>query len=66
MLALQLSVGVASSDDQETLFFDTLLARAEAALDYSARDGGNLACLFQKDQISGVDEMPDDPKAPDS
>ncbi|MEE2887986.1 MAG: GGDEF domain-containing protein [Planctomycetota bacterium] len=66
VLALQLSVGVSSSDDQETLFFDTLLARAEAALEHAARDGGNSACLFHKDQVSGADELSDNPNAPDS
>ena len=62
VLSLQLSVGVAGSDDQETLFFDTLLARAEAALEYSFRMGGNRASIFRKEQISGVDSMPGDPK----
>ncbi len=66
ILGLALCVGVASSDDQETLFFDTLLARAEVAVEYSVRDGGNQACLFRKDQVSGVDELPEDPKASDS
>lgn len=66
VLALQLSVGVASSDDQATLFFDSLLARAEAALENSSRGGGNAACLYQKDQISGVDDLPDEPKSSDS
>jgi diguanylate cyclase (GGDEF)-like protein len=58
-LALQLSIGVAACEDQETLFFDTLLARAEA-LEYSTRLGGNQASLFCRDQIAGVDDIPDD------
>jgi hypothetical protein len=61
-----LSVGIASSDEQDTLFFDTLMAQAEAALQYSVSDGGNLVSLFNKDQIAGVGDGSDDPKSPDS
>ncbi|MCA8956205.1 MAG: GGDEF domain-containing protein [Planctomycetes bacterium] len=60
VLALGLSIGVASCEDQATLFFDTLLAQAEAALDDSVRRGGNRACLFGKDRMTGADELPDD------
>ncbi len=66
VLALHLSVGIASSDEQDTLFFDTLMAQAEAALQYSVSDGGNLVSLFNKDQIPDVGDGSDDPKSPDS
>jgi diguanylate cyclase (GGDEF)-like protein len=57
-LALQLSIGVASCDDQATLFFDTMLTQAEAALEFSAGRGGNCCSLFRKDQISSVEDAP--------
>ena len=66
VLALQLCIGVSSSDDQETLFFDTLLARAEAALEHASRDGGSSACLFHKDQVADVDVLPGNPRMSDS
>ena len=60
-LSLYLSIGVASCEDQDTLFFDTMLAQAESALDDSIRMGGNRTSRFQKDQVGGVDEGSDDP-----
>jgi diguanylate cyclase (GGDEF)-like protein len=56
-LVLHLSIGVAGCEDQETLFFDTMLAQAEAALEHSVRSGGNRASLFHKDQITGVEDL---------
>jgi diguanylate cyclase (GGDEF)-like protein len=53
-LALQISCGVASCDDQATLFFDTMLTQAEAALEFSSGRGGNCCSLFRKHQISCV------------
>lgn len=45
-LALSLSIGVAACDDQKTLFFDSLLAQAEAAAEHAARTGGNQVVAF--------------------
>jgi diguanylate cyclase (GGDEF)-like protein len=59
-LALSLSIGVASCDDQSTLFFDTMMTQAEAALEYSFSTGGNPCSLFRKDQISGLADLTDE------
>lgn len=55
-LGLQLSIGVASCDDHATLFFDTMLTQAEAALDHAAERGGNCCSLFRKEQITSVED----------
>lgn len=50
-LALQLSVGVAACDAKDTLFFDTLLSQAEAALAEAA--GCGEVVLFRRDGAGG-------------
>jgi diguanylate cyclase (GGDEF)-like protein len=45
-LALTLSIGIAACDDQKTLFFDSLLAQAEAAAEHAAQAGGNQVVAF--------------------
>jgi len=55
ILSLTLSVGVASSDDQQTMFFDTILSQAEAALGWAADAGGNQTAVFRSE---GIDESP--------
>ena len=64
-LGLQLSIGIASCDDHATLFFDTMLTQAEAALDHSAERGGDCCSLFRRDQITGVEDALE-PPPPDS
>ena len=49
VLALSMSVGVASCEDQETLFFDTMLSRAEAALGWARDSGGDAIEVFRRD-----------------
>lgn len=49
-LALTLSVGISSCEDQKTMFFDTLLAQAEAALEFAAR-GGDRVATFGESQL---------------
>lgn len=48
LLALTLSAGVAACEDQETLFFDTLLSQAELALEQAAEAGGDQVVVFRK------------------
>lgn len=64
-LGLHLSIGVASCDDHATLFFDTMLTQAEAALDHSADGGGNRCSLFRKDEISTAEDALEAPSPPD-
>jgi diguanylate cyclase (GGDEF)-like protein len=59
-LALRMSIGVASCDDQSTLFFDTMMTQSEAAVEYSFSSGGNCSSLFRKDQISGIADLTDE------
>jgi diguanylate cyclase (GGDEF)-like protein len=50
-LALTLSVGLTACEDQTTLFFDSLLAQAEAALEHAMRQGGNQVVSFGEMQL---------------
>jgi diguanylate cyclase (GGDEF)-like protein len=50
-LALAISVGISACDDQKTMFFDTLLGQAEAALEFAARSGGNQVASFGEAQL---------------
>jgi diguanylate cyclase (GGDEF)-like protein len=50
-LALTLSVGISACADQQTMFFDTLMAQAEAALDYAMQNGGNQVISFGELQL---------------
>lgn len=52
VLALSLSLGVASCDDQDTLFFDTMLSRAEAAMTWAGEAGGDCVEVFRADRIN--------------
>jgi diguanylate cyclase (GGDEF)-like protein len=54
-LALTLSVGVASCEDQKTLFFDSLLAQAESALEFAMRRGGDQVASFGETQLHSDD-----------
>ena len=51
VLALSLSLGVASCAEQDTLFFDTLLSRAEAAVTWAGEAGGDCVEIFRADRI---------------
>jgi diguanylate cyclase (GGDEF)-like protein len=52
-LSLSLSVGVTACDDQKTLFFDSLLAQVEAALEYATEHGGNQVVSFGEIELRG-------------
>ncbi len=54
-LALTMSIGIAASVDGDTLFFDTLVAQAEAAIDYATERGGNTIVSFGETQLHGRD-----------
>lgn len=50
-LGLTLSLGVASCEEQKTMFFDSLVAQAEFALDHAARGSGNRTVSFAEAQL---------------
>lgn len=50
-LALSLSIGITACTDQVTLFFDTFVAQAEAALEYALSHGGNQVASFGEVQL---------------
>lgn len=50
-LALTLSIGITACDDQKTLFFDSLLAQAEAAVAFAANNGGDQVISFGEMQL---------------
>lgn len=50
-LSLTASVGLTSCDDQGTLFFDSLLSQAEAALEYATNGGGDQVTSFGETQL---------------
>jgi diguanylate cyclase (GGDEF)-like protein len=52
-LALSWSVGFTACDDQKTLFFDSLLAQVEAALEFAGSRGGNQVVSFGETQLRG-------------
>ena len=58
LLALTISAGVSACVDQKTMFFDTLLGQAEAALEYAERAGGNQVVSFGERQLR--DDTPSD------
>jgi diguanylate cyclase (GGDEF)-like protein len=63
-LKLTLSIGVASSNDQQTMFFDTILSQAEEAMHSAIEAGGNQAMVFQPDSGRKIveEDVPEDPE----
>ncbi len=55
VLPLSLSIGLVASDEQEAMFFDTIVAQAEVALEWAIEDGGNRVSCFEKDRYLGPD-----------
>src|SRR5712671_1380615 len=45
-LLLTMSLGVTACEDQQTMFFDSMLAQAEAALEYATQKGGDQVASF--------------------
>ncbi len=64
-LALSISIGVSACADQKTLFFDTLLAQAEAALEWAADHGGDRVVSFGETQLRGGDAGQPGPRHPE-
>lgn len=52
-LALSLSIGISACEDQKTMFFDSMLAQAESALDCATRSGGDQVMSFGEAQLRG-------------
>lgn len=52
VLALSMSVGLVACSDQDTMFFDTFLAKAEVALEAAVEAGGGQISVFRKEQAS--------------
>jgi len=50
-LALSLSAGISSCGDKQTMFFDSLVAQAESALEYAMQNGGNQVVSFGESQL---------------
>lgn len=50
-LHISISVGMTACDDRSTLFFDSLLTQAEAALEYAAQAGGDRVASFGETQL---------------
>lgn len=50
-LALTLSVGISACNDQQTMFFDSLMGQAEAALEHALNSGGNQVVSFGESQL---------------
>ena len=65
-LALTMSVGITACGDQSTLFFDTFVAQAEAALEYALGHGGDQVRSFGESQLraGGPDDVPRDADRP--
>ncbi|MCA8973671.1 MAG: GGDEF domain-containing protein [Planctomycetes bacterium] len=57
-LDLSISLGISASADGETMFFDTLVAQAEAALDYATQQGGNVVVSFGEARLRGGEADP--------
>jgi len=56
-LAVTASIGFTACDDQKTLFFDSLLAQAEAALQWAADRGGKRVVSFGETQLRGSEPV---------
>ncbi|MCY2957061.1 MAG: diguanylate cyclase [Planctomycetota bacterium] len=57
-LDLKLSIGLAASNDQQTMFFDTLIGQAESALEWAAGQGGNRVAAFGEVQLREGEDLP--------
>jgi diguanylate cyclase (GGDEF)-like protein len=53
VLAPTLSLGFTASEDQHTLFFDTMVGQAETALEWAMDHGGNQVVSFGETQLLG-------------
>lgn len=56
-LSLRLCLGLAASEDNQTMFFDSLVAQAEFALEHALRSGGNPVVSFGEVRLLAPDEV---------
>lgn len=52
-LALSLSIGITASGEHQAMFFDTLVAQAEAAVEFAMGEGGNRVVSFGETTLRG-------------
>lgn len=62
LLSLTLAIGVATSDEQQTMFFDTILSQAEAALGWAVDAGGNQTAVFRPQRVEQTPLEEDSPE----
>ncbi|MEC8653441.1 MAG: GGDEF domain-containing protein [Planctomycetota bacterium] len=55
-LHISISVGMTACDDRSTLFFDSLLTQAEAALEFASHAGGDQVASFGETQLRGQED----------
>ncbi|MEE9126304.1 MAG: diguanylate cyclase [Planctomycetota bacterium] len=53
VLSLSLSMGIASTDNQKTMFFDTILSQAETALSWAIDGDGGQVVVYCEEQRRG-------------
>lgn len=58
-LALSLSLGITTNQEQKTLFFDSMIGQAEAALEHALGHGGNRVTTFDEVRLSPGSPPPD-------
>jgi diguanylate cyclase (GGDEF)-like protein len=58
VLSLTLSMGIASSDDEKTMFFDTLVSEAETALSWAVEGDGGQVMVYREEQGLGDEPFP--------
>jgi hypothetical protein len=46
-------MGIASSDDQKTMFFDTIVGQAETALSWASEADGGQVRVYREEQRLG-------------
>ncbi|GAB4151731.1 MAG: hypothetical protein Fur0037_20460 [Planctomycetota bacterium] len=59
LMALTLSLGITSNHDRETMFFDSMVGQAEAALEHAIARGGNQVRSFDEARLSAGGLLPD-------
>lgn len=62
-LALTLSFGITATEDQQSLFFDTMVAQAEAALEWALQHGGQQIVSFGEVQLRAEEHPGREPDA---
>jgi diguanylate cyclase (GGDEF)-like protein len=58
-MALTLSLGITANQAQQTMFFDSMVGQAEAALEHALSRGGNQVATFDEVRLSSAEPPPD-------